>query len=283
MGTLFKYTDTNGRIIISDTPPDPHKGQRFAPHDSTSNQCYANMFCGNPEVKKEKTDHEKAKEYIAATQKHVPKIKEYLEVLSYLKSHDEVAYKNFMNELEKKNPKAWILFQKSPQLRNLQEIKQFDNNAKAGAKVISSQVTGKALSSDDFLDAWYARVKTNAQSRGYVEGKPNLSKLAASRLAPMTSAGVAFGRVAGVPLQIATEAMDPQNAGAYGKKRLYDRLDKLAKKEFIWDKVHGNKQEWTGKQLGDDTQEYETIKHLIDTDQYIAAIKMMDDWVRDNK
>ena len=79
MSTIFKYTDSSGRIIISDTPPDPHKGQRFAPSDLTSNQCYANMFCGNPEVKKEKTDHEKAKEYIAATQKHVPKIKEYLD------------------------------------------------------------------------------------------------------------------------------------------------------------------------------------------------------------
>ena len=283
MSTIFKYTDSSGRIIISDTPPDPHKGQRFAPSDLTSNQCYASMFCGNPEVKKEKTDHEKAKEYIAATQKHIPKIKEYLEVLSYLKSHDESAYKAFMNELETKNPKAWILFQKSPQLKSLQEIKQFDNNAKAGAKVISSQVTGKALSNDDFLEAWYARIKTNAQSRGYVEGKPNLSSLAASRLAPMTSAGVAFGRVAGVPLQIATEALNPQNADMFGRKRLLDRLDKLSQKEFVWDKVHGNKQEWTGKQLSEDSQEYLTIRQLIAIDQYQEKKKMTDDWVRDNK
>mgnify|MGYP003599659488 CR=1 FL=1 len=281
--TTYKYTDSNGRVIYSDSPPDPHKGQRFAPSDLSSNQCYTNMFCGNPEVKKKKTDYEKAKEYIADAQKHIPKIKEYLEVLSYLKSHDEAAYKVFMNELETKNPKAWILFQRSPQLKSLQEIKQFDNNAKAGAKVISSQVTGKALSNDDFLDAWYARVKTNAQSRGYVEGKPNLSSLAASRLAPMTSAGVAVGRVAGVPLQIGTWALDPQNAVMGGEYMLRRQLEKLAKREYVWDQVHGNKQEWTGKQLADTSEEYLTIKHLIDSGQYIAARKMMDDWMRDNK
>ena len=283
MGTIFKYQNSNGGLVFSDTPPDPHKGERYSSHEETSNQCYANMFCGNQEVKKEKTDHEKAKEYIAATQKHIPKIKEYLEVLSYLKNHDEAAFKAALNELQAKNPKAWISLQKSPLFKDLQEIKQFENNAKAGAKVLSNQAAGKATSSADFMDAWYARIKTNAQSRGYVEGKPNLSSLAASRLAPMASAGVAFGRVAGVPMQIATEALNPQNAGAFGQKRLFDRLDKLAQKEFVWDKVHGNKQEWTGKQLSEDSQEYETIRHLIVSGQYIAAQKMMDDWVRDNK
>ena len=87
MATVYRYKNAQGGLVYSDQLPDPHKGERFEPSAETTNQCYAREFCGNK--KEGKSDSDKAKTYISAARKHIPKLQEYAQVLNYLRSHDE--------------------------------------------------------------------------------------------------------------------------------------------------------------------------------------------------
>jgi len=271
MGTVFRYQNAQGGLVYSDRPPDPQQGERYAPQAETENQCYAGMFCGRKAP--EKTDYQKSKEYIDATKKHIPKIQEYMDVLSYLRSHDEAGLRAAMKELQQKNPRAWIELQKSPLFKDMKEMSQFDNTVKAGTKAVANRVAGKADSPSDFMNAWYDRIKTNAQARGYVESKPNLSALAKSSSATRVAAGTAVSRVAGTVFQFGMEALNPEVASSTGVIALRYRLDTLAG-------IHPG---WSGETLDMTDPKYAEILGHISTGDYRSAKNAMDAWVEKHR
>ncbi|QNP49094.1 hypothetical protein [Diaphorobacter aerolatus] len=262
MATLYKYQNASGGLVYSDRPPDPHAGERYAPQGETDNRCYARMFCG--EKPRDKSDYQKAKEYTAAAQKHIPKLKEYVEMLDYLRSHDEAGFRAAMKELQQKNPRAWMELQKSPLFRNPKEISQFENSVKAGAKILT-----KPGDAQSYMDGWYERVKTNAQARGYVESKPELVPLAKSNASVRTAAGSAVSRVGGTILQFEMAALDPDTGRSVGVIALRFRLDTLA----------GFHPGWTGTPMDIAGDEYQEISGYLSSGDYSSAKAAMDSWV----
>ena len=258
-------------MVYSDRPPDPQDGDRYLPHDDTNNQCYAGMFCGDKP--KEQTDYQKAREYADAAKKHIPKIQEYLDVLSYLRSHDEAGFRSALRELQQKNPRAWMELQKSSLFRNVREAAQFDNTVKAGAKVVSNRVVGKSDSAADFMNAWYDRMKTNAQARGYVDSKPNLSALAKSSSATRVAAATAVSRVTGSIFQVEMEMLNPERAEDVSKIALRFRLDKLA----------GIYPGWSGEPIDIASSLYAEIQNNIASGDYRSAKAAMDTWVNNRR
>lgn len=267
MATVYRYQNAQGGMVYSDRPPDPHQGERYAPHQETDNQCYAGMFCG--QKPKEKTDYQQARGYMDAAKKHIPKMQEYVDVLSYLRSHDEAGFRAALQELQQKNPRAWMELQKSPLFRNVREAAQFDNSVKAGTKAVSNRILGKPDSVEDVMSAWFDRVKTNAQARGYMESKPNLTALAKSSSATRAAAGTAASRVLGPIVQLGTEMLNPEVAIDTGKIGLRFRLDKLA----------GIYPGWSGEKIDIASPLYGEILNDIATGDYVSAKAAMDAWV----
>lgn len=270
MGTVYKYQNANGGLVYSDHPPDPHQGERYAPHEDTNNQCYAGMFCG--QKPKEQTDYQKARGYVDAAKKHIPKIQEYVDVLSYLRSHDEAGFRAALRELQQKNPRAWIELQKSSLFKDVREAAHFENTIKAGTKAASNRVLGKPDGASDFMNAWYDRVKTNAQARGYLESKPNLSALAKSTSATRVATATAVSRVAGTVFQVEIEMLNPERAEDGGKIALRFRLDKLA----------GIYPGWSGEPIDIASPLYSEILNYIASGDYRSAKAAMDAWVKNH-
>ena len=261
MATVYRYKNAQGGLVYSDQLPDPHKGERFEPSAETTNQCYAREFCGNK--KEGKSDSDKAKTYISAARKHIPKLQEYAQVLNYLRSHDEAGFKTAMKELQQKNPRAWIELQKSPMFKNIAGTAHVEDGIKAATKIGT-----KPKDLENYKEAWYDRIKKTAQARGYVDSKPSLSAIANSTSSVRVAAGTAVSRVGGTVLQFALEALKPETGTSGGAFALRFRLDTFA----------GHHPGWSGKQMNIADPEYAEILGFINTGDYRSAKRAMDTW-----
>ena len=261
MATVYRYKNAQGGLVYSDQLPDPHKGERFEPSAETTNQCYAREFCGNK--KEGKSDSDKAKTYISAARKHIPKLQEYAQVLNYLRSHDEAGFKTAMKELQQKNPRAWIELQKSPMFKNIPGTARVEDGIKAATKIGT-----KPQDLDNYMEAWYDNIKKTAQARGYVDSKPSLSAIANSTSTFRMAAGTAVSRVAGTGVQFGMEALNPETATSVGVTALRYRLDTLAG-------IHPG---WSGKQMDITDPEYGEILGFLSTGDHRSAKRAMDAW-----
>lgn len=132
---LYKITRPDGSVEYTDLPSGPGRvdgvGER-APRTQDEQH----------------KDYELAKSLIKEAQKRIPKVKDYLEYLEYLRHNSPVRFDFVMNQLRQEDPQTWLKLQKYPQFRPLREtavgIKSGSNMLGAGVSLVNGNITGSA-------------------------------------------------------------------------------------------------------------------------------------------
>ena len=132
---LYKITRPDGSVEYTDLPSGPGRvdgvGER-APRTQDEQH----------------KDYELAKSLIKEARKRIPKVKDYLEYLEYLRHNSPVRFDFVMNQLRQEDPQTWLKLQKYPQFRPLREtavgIKSGSNMLGAGVGLVNGNVTGSA-------------------------------------------------------------------------------------------------------------------------------------------
>jgi hypothetical protein len=132
---LYKITRPDGSVEYTDLPSGPGRV------DSVGERA--------PSTQDEQPkDYELAKSLIKEAQKRIPKVKDYLEYLEYLRHNSPVRFDFVMDQLRREDPQTWLKLQKFPQFRPLREtavgVKAGSNPLGAGVSLASGNVTGSA-------------------------------------------------------------------------------------------------------------------------------------------
>lgn len=93
-------------------------------------------------------DYDQARKLIKEAQKRIPKINDYLDYLSYLRSNSPRKLDLVLQELQKTDPKAWLALQKYPQFRPLRDtlvgVKAGERSLTAGLGLATGSFGGSA-------------------------------------------------------------------------------------------------------------------------------------------
>jgi hypothetical protein len=139
MAEIYRSVDSEGRVSYGDFPPSGSQrigvlgpnGQQSSNNDPSS------------------SDHQRAVTLIKEAQKRMPKIKDYLEYLDYLRHYDFNRFDRVMLELKDQDPDTWRKLSQIPQFRSLHYtalgLKAGDKHLTAGASFIAGGLAGHPI------------------------------------------------------------------------------------------------------------------------------------------
>lgn len=130
---LYKITRPDGSVEYTDVPSGPGRVE--------------SVGAGAPRSQDEQSkDYERAKSMIKEAQKRIPKVKDYLEYLDYLRTYRPLQFDEVMTQLKREDPATWQRLQRYPQFRPLREtaigLKAGNNLIQAATKLPTGGITG---------------------------------------------------------------------------------------------------------------------------------------------
>jgi len=132
---LYKITRPDGSVEYTDVPSGPGRVDGVGERASRTQD-------------EQRKDHELAKSMIKEAQKRIPKVKDYLEYLEYLRHNSPVRFDFVMEQLRREDPQTWLKLQKYPQFRPLREtavgVKAGSNLLGSSVSLVNGNVTGSA-------------------------------------------------------------------------------------------------------------------------------------------
>jgi hypothetical protein len=135
---LYKITRPDGSVEYTDLPSGPGLVQTA---DAGSGETVA-----QPSEAERREDYERAKSIIEQAKKRIPKLKDYLEYLDYLRTYRPLHFDEVMSQLKRQDPATWQRLQRYPQFRPLREtavgLKAGNNILQAATKLPTGGVTG---------------------------------------------------------------------------------------------------------------------------------------------
>jgi hypothetical protein len=135
---LYKITRPDGSVEYTDLPSGPGPVQTA---DAGSGEAVA-----QPSEAERREDYERAKSIIEQAKKRIPKLKDYLEYLDYLRTYRPLHFDEVMSQLKRQDPATWQRLQRYPQFRPLREtavgLKAGNNILQAATKLPTGGVAG---------------------------------------------------------------------------------------------------------------------------------------------
>jgi hypothetical protein len=136
MSNLYRHVDENGQVTYTDRP------------STTSGQLNQLTAEGRQSPQAQKEAHDEAVKYIREAQKRIPKIKDYLDYLGYLRNNHAFQFERVLKQLAAEDPDTWRKLQKYPQFRPLRDtllgVKAGEKNLSAGLGLATGNITGSA-------------------------------------------------------------------------------------------------------------------------------------------
>ena len=130
---LYKITRPDGSVEYTDVPSGPGRVDGVGAHASRTDD-------------ERREDYELGKSLIKEAQKRIPKVKDYLEYLEYLRTYHPLQFDEVMSQLKHQDPATWQRLQRYPQFRPLREtavgLKATNQLLQAATKLPTSGVAG---------------------------------------------------------------------------------------------------------------------------------------------
>ncbi|MEO3711530.1 DUF4124 domain-containing protein [Roseateles flavus] len=137
-GPVYRVVRPDGRVEFTDTPQGAGTVEAVRPGQQARTRS----------DEQNKQDYDEAKKLIKEAQKRIPKINDYLDYLSYLRSNSPRKLDLVLQELQKSDPKAWLALQKYPQFRPLRDtlvgVKAGERSLTAGLGLATGSFGGSA-------------------------------------------------------------------------------------------------------------------------------------------
>ncbi len=90
-------------------------------------------------------DHARTTEYIKAAQTAIPRLSEYWDYLEYLATHHRFRFDRIMDDLARKNPRAWMEMSRHPEFQSLfsrlKRLDMLEGHLALGIGVVSGNST----------------------------------------------------------------------------------------------------------------------------------------------
>ena len=261
MGGLYRVTRPDGSVEYTDMPSGPGAVDTLGSRGRSSSKA------DDPS-----SDYKQGKTLVKEVQKRVPKIKDYLDYLEFLRSYRPLQFEQVLRDLQRADPQTWLKLQKYPQFRPLREtaigLKAAEKNIGAGIGLLTGNVTGSvetwlATAVKDMMkrDRWgpYADVlgakastllepvpTTYSNSRwgqyAKVEdpkalqaAKAATKAMESSRAAVRGAVASAISRPGGVLIDAGLQALNPEEGTAVTNILLRRRIEALARKNPEFD------------------------------------------------
>lgn len=137
-GPVYRVVRPDGSVEFTDTPQGAGTIEAVRPGQQARTRS----------DEQNKQDYDEAKKLIKEAQKRIPKINDYLDYLSYLRSNSPRKLDLVLQELQKSDPKAWLALQKYPQFRPLRDtligVKAGERSLTAGLGLATGSFGGSA-------------------------------------------------------------------------------------------------------------------------------------------
>lgn len=285
MGGVYRIVRPDGTVEYSDVPGGPGQIDAVGRDGRVAERR-----------EEEPYDHKQTQKLIAEARKRIPKINDYLEYISYLRSNSPIKLDRVLQQLQKEDPQTWLKLQKYPQFRPLRDtlvgLKAGEKTMSAGLGLATGSFTGSAekwfeTTVKDMMkrDRWgpYADVLgakastlpppkpptySNSRLGQYLKvedaraaaaAKAAAKELEASRAALRAAKATAFTRVAGPLVDLGVAALDPNNAKSVGNDLLRVKARTLYERGVI------------------DVTQWAEAQSLLSQGKYVEMQKLMDE------